>query len=376
VKALVLVLAAAPAVAQELDAAGRAGVYVDSDHTQVVRSLAAADARFGHFGLAVREQVDLISSASIDVRSSPRLDVLSGASAVAPSMSDRRFETTVGGSWDDRDGHTVTVEAVYAFERDYTSAGGGAHGSWDLAERNTTLLAGVNASHNHVTSIDDPSFDERLDELGVSLGVGQVLGPADAARLRYDGDFLDGYQASPYRAVRFGDWHTALRPGGVGLLFLGTTGPASGLPERVPRTRLRHALVAEWLHSLAAELALATQLRGALDDWGVAAVTAGAELRWELGPWLIRLGGRLYLQRAADFYEAKYLQAPETYTSYTSDKELGGERGGGGTLAVAWRVTDHLVIDVRAELLRYDYDALLLSGRTSLLSDLGFRWQP
>src|SRR5262249_8523283 len=156
-----------------------------------------------------------------------------------------------------------------------------------------------------------------------------------------------------------GDWRAALRPGGVGFLFIGAT---ATLPEHVPDTRLRHAVVAEWLHSFAPELALASSLRGALDDWGVAAGTASAELRRAAGPWQARLGGRLYLQRGADFYQARYTGAPTG--DYSSDKELGGERGGGGSLALGLALAPRVALDLRAEVLRYGYDSVLLPSRT------------
>jgi hypothetical protein len=54
-----LALLAAPSAAQEVGGALRAGVYVDGDHTTVLRC-----------ALSAHELVDVISSASIDVRTS------------------------------------------------------------------------------------------------------------------------------------------------------------------------------------------------------------------------------------------------------------------------------------------------------------------
>jgi uncharacterized protein DUF3570 len=369
-----------PARAQEIDATLRGGLYQDGDRTQVVRSLAMAAARWGRWGVSAREAVDVVSSASIDVRSSPFLDAVSGASTTHPHMSDTRYETTLAGSWDDHDGRTFSVSAVYAMEIDYRSVGGGVQGSLDLAERNTTVFGGVNATRDTVTSVDDPRFQRDLGEVGYSAGVAQVLGPDDAARLRYDGGYLGGYQASPYRAVRFGDWTTAPRPGGEGLLFLNTIGPPSGLPESLPTVRLRHALVAEWVHAVGARFGLLAQARGSADSWGVRAGSLAAELRFARARWQARLGYRFYAQGAADFFQGKYTMAPAAYTYYTADKELGEERGHDGSFDLSYATRDPLLpgiratIDARIQLWRYDYPGFpLLDGRTSVFTELGVR---
>jgi hypothetical protein len=60
----------------DVTAALRGGVYADSDHTQVYRSLASAQGTFGHFVVSAQEEVDILTSASADVRASPFLDAL------------------------------------------------------------------------------------------------------------------------------------------------------------------------------------------------------------------------------------------------------------------------------------------------------------
>ncbi|HJZ88436.1 MAG TPA: hypothetical protein VKN99_24860, partial [Polyangia bacterium] len=79
-------LCPARARGQEVTAVARGGIYADSDHTQVYRSLGAAQVAWRHFGLHAQEEVDVVSSASTDVRASPFLDALSGASPVSPTM--------------------------------------------------------------------------------------------------------------------------------------------------------------------------------------------------------------------------------------------------------------------------------------------------
>jgi hypothetical protein len=369
--ALTLVVGTAGARA-DVSVEQRAGIYADGDRTTVIRSLTAASATSGRWTASAHESVDVVTSASTDVRSSAHLDALSSASAVHPQMSDRRFETQASASWNDGTGHQAGFSLVGATERDYTSLGGGLSGSFDLRGRNTTLLAGLDATANHVTSVDDPAFDERMGETGYSAGVAEVVTPADALRFRYDGSYAGGYQASPYRTVRFGDWRTAFRPGGDGLLFLDTIGPAGGLPEKLPDTRLRHALVGEWLHAIGDRLGLLVQARGSTDDWGVSSAGALGELRFASARMTWRASVRLYAQRAASFYREKYVMAASAYDFYTSDKELGVEYGAIGSFDAGWSLGRGFVLDGRVEVMGYAYpEFALLGGRAGIFGELG-----
>jgi hypothetical protein len=377
----VLLVTSTVARAQAVDATLRAGVYSDSDRTQVFRSLAAANATLGHFGLAVEEQVDVVSSASTDVRSSPAVDALTSASSRSPKMSDRRFETSLLGRWNDGGGHALGLSAVYATELDYQSLGAGASASWDLAQRNTTLLAGANVAFNRVGSVTDASFSRSLRTLGYSAGIAQVLSQADVLRLRYDGAWLDGYQASPYRSVRFGNWSVTGSAGGI-MTFRNTIGPAAGLPELMPQTRLRHAGTLEWLHAFGSSVATAASYRLSYDDWGIAGHTAALELRLGGAAWIGRVGYRFYLQSSASFYQERYLMDPSSYAYYTSDKELGEERGHAGSAEVSWFIArrEHgrvgVAIDLRVDALYYQYpDFALLPSRTSAFGEAGLRVQ-
>jgi uncharacterized protein DUF3570 len=376
---IVLLAAAGTAGAQEVKGSLREGIYSDTDHTQVIRSLAAVDAAWSGIHLSVKESVDVVSSASLDVRSSAALDAVSSASARAAGMSDNRFETVVGASYDDGRGHVAGLSAVYATERDYTSLGAGVTGSWDLAARNFTLLGGGHVNHNEVWSIIDPAFQGTLDEIGYSLGVAQVLSTSDVIRLRYDGSYGSGYQASPYRTVRFGDWFVASGRGGL-LTFSNTIGSAAGMPEKVPTVRVRHAGVLEWVHGFGAGVALLTQARVARDSWGVLGGTFGADLRVAGDPWQLRAAYHFYIQGPADFFADKYTMAPESYTYYTSDKELGAERGHIGSLDLGLALRDWpsegraSAIDLQLDVLRYDYPGFaLLPSRTSVFVELGLR---
>ena len=171
-------------------------------------------------------------------------------------------------------------------------------------------MGGFNFTYNWIGSILDPTFARQMYEVGWSGGIAQVLSRLDALRLRYDGAAAEGYQASPYRNVRFGDWQTSV---GVDqrITFLGTLGSADGLPETVPNERIRHAAVLEWVHSFTDGLALYTQARLGIDTWGIESVSGAAELRAATQSWRFRLGYRFYAQSGADFYRPKYADGAE-----------------------------------------------------------------
>jgi hypothetical protein len=219
--------------------------------------------------------------------------------------------------------------------------------------------------------------------LGWSAGGAQVLGRLDALRLRYDGSYSDGYQASPYRTVRFGDWTTSLGPYQQ-IMFGGTIGDPGGLAEKLPEERIRHALTAEWVHSFHDLVGLHVEARFGDDSWGVLSATAGAELRLANPKWRMRLGYRFYAQSNADFYQPKYLLASSNYAFYTSDKELSRELGHIVSLGIS-RVLKQpsragqvpLLLDVTATYMHYDYPQfVLLQSRDSGFVELGLTWEP
>jgi hypothetical protein len=403
--ALVLCLAALPARAQEATATAtveaakpskgpgltgglRTGLYVDGDRTTVFRALAAMAGSLGRWSLSGNVAVDVVSSSSVDVRSSPlgKVDVVTTASGGTQTsggtMTDRRLAATLGAGWNSGRGHTFGLSASYANERDYNSVGGGVNASLDFLGRLTTVLGGVSFTQNWIASMIDPAFAQRMWDVGWSLGVAQVLGRRDALRLRYDGAVADGYQASPYRNVRFGDW-TPVIGDHERIMFVGTIGSPDGLPEKEPDIRVRHALVLEWVHSFTEKLGLFSQARLGTDSWGVDNLSVAAELRAATTWWRLRLGYRFYAQSSADFYHAKYVQSPDKYAYYTSDKELATEYGHIVNLGISRVLMQpkregdaRMLLDLGVHVLYYSYPGfLLLPSRTSGFLDVGLTWE-
>ncbi len=380
---------AAPSDDESPTGTGRVGVYADSDHTTVYRALATLAKRWGDWSLSGSATIDAVTSASVDVRSSPVLgavDVIttaSGRSATSGGqMSDTRYLGSTTGGWNDGSGHAVSATASVAKERDYASVSGGLNGSIDVLDRTTTLLGGFTITDNWVSSVLDSSLHRKLFGAGWSAGVARVLTPEDAIRIRYDGKVGDGDQASPYRTVRFGDWTTTTSSSGQ-YMFANTIGSTDGLPEKVPQVRISHAASVEWVHSLAAGVGLHPQLRLGHDSWGVDSLTASLDLRIARPGWRGLLGYRFYKQTAASFYESKYTNDPSMYAYYTSDKELGRETGHlvNGEIATVLKQPEHpndsrMLLYLHADVFRYAYPGfVLLPSRISAFVEVGLAWE-
>ena len=367
----------------------RFGIYNDTDKTTVIRTLAQVASSWGNWSLSGSGAVDIVSSASVDVRSSPALskvDTVTGASGTTTTtggkMTDDRLQVTGGAGWNDHAGHALSLGTAYAAEHDYQSLGARANGSFDLFERTTTLLGGIAYTSNSIGTVLDPTFHRSMWELGWSVGIAQVATPSNAFRLRYDGSDAEGYQASPYRNVRFGDWITTTGVNGQ-IMFSNTLGSADGLPETEPLRRVRHAGVLEWVHALSDDVALHLEGRVGRDTWGVQSEAGSIELRVAEQSWRMQLGYRFYTQSAADFFLDKYTLPSAMYTYYTSDKELGRETGHMGHFDVATVLVPstgpgdtRLLLDGRVVLLHYDYPGfLLLESRTSYFIEVGLTWE-
>ena len=366
----------------------RIGGYVDNDQTQVLRTLGVLSHTIGHFVVNGSIGVDAVTSASVDVRSSPALskvDVVTSASGRSSSsggqMKDTRYQLTAGGGWSDGAGHGVNLTSAVASETDYASVSGGLNGSYDLDDRTLTLLGGVTLTDNWVSSVLDATLHRKMFAAAWSAGVARVLTPTDAIRVRYDGRGAWGDNSSPYRNVRFGDW-TAQQTSQQ-ITFANTIGSADGLPERLPETRISHAAVLEWVHSLAPGIGVHPEVRATHDTWGINSLGAAVDLRFSEKTWRLQLGYRFYAQSHAGFYESKYMQAPDAYANYTSDKELGQQIGHLGRLDFSRVLVDadgpgdtRMMLNMQLDVSHYRYpDFVLLPTRTSVFALIGLSWE-
>jgi len=366
----------------------RAGIYDDSDKTRVYRVLGVIAHTFGQWSLNASVGIDAVSSASVDVRSSPalsKIDVVTGASGRSTTsggeMTDRRYQVTGGAGWKDSSGHAASLTAAVAKETDYASVSGGINGQYDIDDRNTTLLGGVTLTDSWVSSVLDSTIHGKLFAAAWTTGVARVLTRDDAIRVRYDGKLSFGDQASPYRQVRFGDWSVQMTDHQN--TFTNTIGSADGLMEKVPEHRISHAAVVEWVHSLATGIGLHPELRVGHDSWSINSLTASLDLRIARPTWRARLGYRFYMQSSADFFHDKYTMDPSMYAYYTSDKELGDQYGHLGSVDFSLVLSEPQAPNQRRVLLNLELDAVhyrypgftLLPSRDSLFASAGISWE-
>jgi len=369
-------------------ATARAGAYHDSDQTTVWRLLGNISQTYGQFELSAGVGIDAVTSASVDVRSSPALSAVdtvtsaSGRSSTSGGqMTDTRYQGTFGAGWKGSDGRAASLTSAIAKETDYASVSGGINGSFDILDRTTTILGGLTMTDNWVSSVIDQTIHRKMVATAWSAGVARVLTPDDAIRIRYDGKYSAGYLASPYRSVRFGDWTASL--GAQQITFMNTLGSAAGLPEREPESRLSSAIIAEWVHSLALGIGLHPELRVSRDSWNVESLTAGVDLRIARPSWRLQTGYRFYTQTAADFFSDKYVDASTMYTYYTSDKELGRQVGHLGQIDLALVVLEpdtvgdsRLLLNLQLDAVHYSYTGfVLLPSRDSVFASVGLSWE-
>jgi len=272
----------------------RTSVYADDDETFISTTTVAARVK-------PEERVTVTGRYLADVISSASVDVVSAATT--------RFEETrheVFGSASYQDGtNTLAAAYVYSVENDWRSHTGNATVGRDFLEHRLTLALSGTLGMNRVGRADDPTFAEELMTASGALTATIVASKDDLVSVTYNALVASGYQASPYRFVRF-------------------AGPIAGVPisqqEEMPNRRVRHALGLRYNRHLFRDTALRSHARGYVDDWGVASGTAGSELAIGFGPLEAGPFVRGYLQSAATFYDESY---QERRRYMTSDRELG-----------------------------------------------------
>lgn len=288
----------------------RASLYQDSNDTTIGSSTLAVRAHpTEQVSLAARYLLDVTTSASVDV-----------VSAATHRWDEARHEAMGGAGWSD--GSTsLDVSYVHSIENDWESHTVSAGGSIDFEEHNYTLQYGGSYVYNDVWRAHDANFRRRQDDASGTLALVIVGSPSDLWSIGYSFAWVGGYQESPYRYARLTD------PTGAGLRL--TT------PEQVPEDRFRHALTVRWNHLLQPGTALRSHARLYADDWGIASITLGTEVRARVDDTDLGLTLRCYGQLGVSFWHDVY---PARQSFMSSDRELSPFVDVFGGPFVAWRV--------------------------------------
>lgn len=302
----------------------RTSSYRDDDRTAIdTTAIAVRVPVGGKVTASGRYLVDAVSSASVDV-----------VSAATGRWTEQRKESEAALSYDDGTSR-ASASYVYSGENDWWSHNGAAGASRDFRDHQLTVGLGAVLQDNRVGRSHDGTFEERMRVAGGSANVTVVLTPSDLLDVSYGLTLIDGYQASPYRLVRFED------PSAPGELV--------GQDESLPDHRVRHAVTTRWNRHAFRDTAFRSHVRLYADDWGVASLTGGTE--WVTGfahGFETGLSVRGYSQTGASFYEDTYA---ERRRYMTSDRELSRFEDvfAGGRLS--WRRDDGPVVrGLRGEL--------------------------
>jgi hypothetical protein len=360
-----------PSAASDYDvhAASEMAQYGDTDHVFVTTPSIAGGVAKPTAGWSLNGSylVDVVSAASVDIVStaSRRWEEVRQAGTLEANYQAGAFG--------------ISASGAASYEPDYVSWAGGLALTQDLLQKNVTLLAGYDYTHDVAgrTGTSFSVFSHAIRTNAAKAGVAFVLDPATSASVLVDAAFVDGDTSKPYRYVPLFDPSTRV-PVGASIDTVNALRLSERVLEQVPLTRNRYALTMSLAHRFHTST-VRLQERLYDDTWDLRAATLDA--RWlvdvgdriELGPHL-----RVHSQTAVSFWQRAYTLGPGfDYPAYrTGDRELGPLTNltGGGTLRVgvgprndpaAWT----LGLNVDTTYSRY-LDDLYLTYRVSVLSAL------
>ncbi len=245
---------------------------------------------------------DMISSASIDVKLS------------ASPYHEKR--TQWSGGVDYLHGKTMySAGAITSKEPDYKANTIYFSLAQDMFGDLTTLSLGYRRGWDQIyrdikqngVIINDPTFHERADHRGYSLGLSQILTRNTILNFNYELLTDQGYLANPYRKIRY------LSPG---------QGEGFTLADQVyPDTRTSNAASVSLKHYLSWRAAVTGQYRYFRDTWGIVAHTVQVDYTQPWHNWIFDGTVRYYRQSAADFYSDLFPRAD--YQNFMArDREL------------------------------------------------------
>jgi len=304
---------------------GRSSIYQDTDRTTIWTTIAGAHVSpkdvvtfDGHY------LADIITSASVDVVSSATTRAQCATKVPATPLDQCRQEPfhetrhEGAGGFVYADGaNTATLGYVYSVENDWRSHSFSASYARDLVNKQLTLGLGGSFTTNAVGRSGDDNFHQKLNQLSISFDAGIVGSKRDLVTIDYTFMFLKGFQASPYRGVKWGC--------GAPKTFDDWLGCPNGALEGdqhqslSPDQRIRHAVAVRWNHHFFQDVALKSHLRGYVDSWGVLSATAGTEYVVGFGDLELGAFVRGYAQKGASFWQDMYDQKRRYMTA---DREL------------------------------------------------------
>jgi hypothetical protein len=246
---------------------------------------------------------DMISSASIDVKLS------------ASPYHETRKQENVGVAY--LHGKTTySMGYIHSKEPDYIANTTFYSISQDMFGDLTTVTLGYVRAWDQIFRdikqpngeiVNDPTFHERADHRGYTLGISQILTRNLIADFNYSLLTDQGYLANPYRKIRY------LSPG---------VGEGFTLADQVyPNTRTSNSASITLKYYLPWRASLTGDYRFFRDTWGIVAHTVEADYTWPWRNWVFDGTVRWYTQTNANFYSDLYPYA--NYANFMArDREL------------------------------------------------------
>jgi hypothetical protein len=279
-------------------ALSRVLIYVDDDSTTIVTPMILLQKDiFEETSLSFQYLADIQSCASVDVVStaSPSMGYEETRHSFTFGLQHRRQLTTMGGGFS------------YSTENDYISHAFLGNLSQELFQRNFTVGLNLSVRWDEIGRVNDEFFEENLTGVAANISLTQLLSPRWIGQFVYSLEFLDGYQASPYRLVPVGSESTV--------------DAAFSVPETHPSQRFRNAFTGRLKENVAERWSLEQSLRLYFDTWGMVAQTVLLQAYWQVSlPITLRFRYRFHNQSRADFYRESYDSLQEFMSR---DRELG-----------------------------------------------------
>jgi Protein of unknown function (DUF3570) len=246
---------------------------------------------------------DMISSASIDVKLSASpyhedrkqwsggVDFLHGKSTYSAGF--------INSNEPDYKSNTAFVSVSQDMFGDLTTLTMGFRRGWDQIYRDIKLPDGQ--------IINDPTFSQRADHRGYTVGLSQILTRNTIATFDYELGTDQGYLANPYRKIRYSS------PG---------QGNGYTLADQVyPDTRTTNSAAFSLKHYLSWDAAVTGQYRYFQDTWGIVGNTFQVDYSQRWRQYIFDATLRYYKQNAADFYSDLFPRAD--YQNFMArDREL------------------------------------------------------
>ena len=237
--------------------------------------------------------LDVVTAASPDA-----LDAVSTASRINEAGS-----VELDSTWQATRTTAATVHGGFHLEEPYRSWDVGVALAHSFADDNAVIAASINQYFDWMDTFD--IYGTRLQRAGrsstnMNLGITQLLSPTTVGHLDYGVTLQNGTLGNTWNAVPLAD-------GGLG-------------GELLPSFRQRHAFVGRLAQWLPWRGALHLYYRFYVDDWGLLAHTAEAELYQRVGALLwLRATYRIHQQNGVSFFTTAALP---TATLRSADSDL------------------------------------------------------